>query len=1540
MDFVEYVPIKLDSSFKAADLTTVDLVRYANNQKFKVAAPQFSGNHGEHNKEALLYVMREFQGTVFDELNLHPDDPDEPDPDLVKEQFFTFRRMLTEQARAYFNEMYQVYLDDRDLQGCLTSFMHLSGYLTDNDRNQQLNYNAKVKKPFKFTVAQFHNRLMVLFAYAAMMPGEIDDDGQAMIDPRVTPTDMAVKDIIYNAMPDAWKSDFVRSNQKITNISVSSLVAYMDNIRLSYDSSSQKQKDKNKQTNNGNQGNGNDKESDGKKRKFQKNGKNSKQGPHGSNKQSRTAQPDDHCPIHPHGKHKFKDCNVLKKAQGTFEKGSNPSTGTKNNNNNNRSHHHSQRAAGNSNNGEQKEEVTESHHTARVGWQLPSDGEDDGMFAECNLGRCSLRNEFADSLSISFNAAMLSSATSTDFQNEFQHEVGLERLTVSQCINQTQQHSRSTSFLVESDAPLTTTMASTPNGDAQRDLSPSSVAIFGQIQQVSCDLLFHVLFDGGGSHTLIKKGSLPHGVVPEDAPHLGSSVTVSGQLANDKMVKLSAIVLPEFSRTRKINLTLTAVVFDNEAVQYDVIFGRDFLNAVGLDILHSSKMVHWMDLSIGFKAPGFWKDPPTALATLTTPDPWTGMSFVTHTIADAKYIAVDVHDVVKQQTHLSSLHQTQLVALLLQFTDLFSGKLGCYPHKEFDLQLIPNATPKHMRAFPVPKAHEETFKREIERLLSIGVLEKVGSTEWASPSFIIPKKDGQVRLVSDFRYVNTQIRRRIYPLPRIQDILRRRQGYAYFTKIDLPMQYYHFKLSQSAKQLCVIVTPFGKYCYAMLPMGIKQAPDIAQETMESIFIDLPNVEVYIDDIGIFDNTWEDHLHSLQTVLTRLKDNGFTVNPSKCEWAVQETEWLGYWLTPHGLKPWSKKVDAILAMERPTDQKQVRSFIGAVTYYRDMWPKRSHILAPLTELTGPKSKKFIWGPEQEEAFAAMKSLIASETMLYYPDHNIDFHVYTDASDYQLGSVIMQNGHPVAYYSRKLSSAQRNYTTMEKELLSIVETLKEFRSMLLGCSGLHIYTDHRNLTYSNLTSQRVLRWRVFLEEYSPTFHYIQGSSNVLADALSRVPCDHSSGQEAPVSSPTQDLLSTDSFHSILIDDHQLTECFLNHPRFQELPFPLHFPVLQQQQEQDLELLAKVQAQPQHFQQIPFGHNVVLHCYRRNPNDTPRICLPTAQLDNIIIWYHIVLTHAGITRLYDSMSTHFYHPQMKRQIEELVRRCDDCQRLKLTGPGHGELPPRDVALLPFTEVAVDLIGPWNIKVNGEQMTVNALTCIDPVTCLAELIRIDNKTALHVAQKFENNWLARYPRPLRCIHDNGTEFLGFHFQQMLYLRGIQDVPTTAKNPQANAICERMHQTVGNLLRSLCHSNPPQNVANANELIDSALATAMHALRATVHRSLEVSPGALVFHRDMFLDIPLHADLIAIQERRQNIVDENLIRANRRRRTFDYQVGQQVWILVPTPATLAPQHLGPFPILQVHVNGTVTIQRNATVTERISIRRLKPYHP
>jgi hypothetical protein len=177
-----------------------------------------------------------------------------------------------------------------------------------------------------------------------------------------------------------------------------------------------------------------------------------------------------------------------------------------------------------------------------------------------------------------------------------------------------------------------------------------------------------------------------------------------------------------------------------------------------------------------------------------------------------------------------------------------------------------------------------------------------------------------------------------------------------------------------------------------------------------------------------------------------------------------------------------------------------------------------------------------------------------------------------------------------------------------------------------------------------------------------------------------------------------------------------------------------------------------------------------------------------------------------------------------------------------------------------------------------------------------------------------------MRCIHDNGGEFTGEHFQLRLQTNGIKDVPTTVKNPQANSICERMHQTVANSLRSMIHTNPPNNMEEANAMIDECLALATRAQRTAIHTGLRLSPGAFVFQRDMLLDIPLIANMELIRERKQHLINEQLRRHNARRISYDYLVDDQVLIIVDDPTKMEERNIGPFPITQIHINGTVTI--------------------
>ena len=431
------------------------------------------------------------------------------------------------------------------------------------------------------------------------------------------------------------------------------------------------------------------------------------------------------------------------------------------------------------------------------------------------------------------------------------------------------------------------------------------------------------LLDSGSGNTWINRKSLPLGTKVSKVPK-AKGQTLVGMLESNEAVFLKNTCLPEFSGTKRIQ-RIIARVFDTPC-RYDVVLGHDIISQQKLIIDFDDQVVRWTKNGPERK---MWPktevyNQPSKIALRNTliddlrlvNDVANDDDLYATEIKDADYHQVDIADVIAKCTHLTSEQCSQLEQLLNKFTTLFNGKLGKYPHAKIHLDVDPNAKPVHRRHYPIPRVHYTTFKHELDRLVKLDVLTKTGRSAWAAPTMIIPKKDQTVRWVSDFRALNKVIKRKQYPLPKIAEIIARRTGYKYFTKLDISMQYYTFELDDESSELCTIATPFGLYRYNRLPMGVNQSPDVAQEVMEKVLDGIEDVEKYIDDVGCFSDDWESHLKLLEQVLSRLEANGFTIKPQKCEWGVQETDWLGHWLTPIGIKPWKKKIDAVLRMEPP------------------------------------------------------------------------------------------------------------------------------------------------------------------------------------------------------------------------------------------------------------------------------------------------------------------------------------------------------------------------------------------------------------------------------------------------------------------------------------------------------------------------------------------------------------------------------------------------------------------------------------------------
>jgi hypothetical protein len=198
-------------------------------------------------------------------------------------------------------------------------------------------------------------------------------------------------------------------------------------------------------------------------------------------------------------------------------------------------------------------------------------------------------------------------------------------------------------------------------------------------------------------------------------------------------------------------------------------------------------------------------------------------------ILPAEYKPVNIEDVIKEQTHLSVEEKEQLQNVLFEFQDLFKGQCGKYNGDPVSLELIPGSKPYYGKPFSIPKAYEQVTKDEIKRLESLEILKPIASSEWAAPTFIIPKKNNTVRVITDFRGLNKCLVRKPYPIPKIPNIFRGLEKFQYATTIDLNMGYYSMPLNEEAKRLCIISLPWGLYQYQVLPQGVKPATDIFQQ---------------------------------------------------------------------------------------------------------------------------------------------------------------------------------------------------------------------------------------------------------------------------------------------------------------------------------------------------------------------------------------------------------------------------------------------------------------------------------------------------------------------------------------------------------------------------------------------------------------------------------------------------------------------------------------------------------------------------------------
>jgi hypothetical protein len=344
---------------------------------------------------------------------------------------------------------------------------------------------------------------------------------------------------------------------------------------------------------------------------------------------------------------------------------------------------------------------------------------------------------------------------------------------------------------------------------------------------------------------------------------------------------------------------------------YDLILGKQTLHDLGMVLDFKEKIISIDEILLPMRninnlllKPGISRALKHNTSFSQEPARTRGASKHIVEILDAKYAKADLPAIVRDNCkHLNPSERESLLSLLLKFKQLFDGTLGEWNLPPVSIQLKEGAKPFHNRPYPIPKVHKATLMKEIDWLVSTGVMKWQPYSQLASPSFIIPKKDLTVCTISDFRELNKMIVRKPYPIPKISTALQELEGFTYATTLDSNMGYYTIRLDPQATKMCTIIFPWGKYSYLRMTMGFAGSADIFQAEMGNLMASVEYVQAYIDDLLVITKgSLGDHLAKLDAVFIRLRDAGLKVNPAKSFFCTAEMEYLGYILTRGGVKP--------------------------------------------------------------------------------------------------------------------------------------------------------------------------------------------------------------------------------------------------------------------------------------------------------------------------------------------------------------------------------------------------------------------------------------------------------------------------------------------------------------------------------------------------------------------------------------------------------------------------------------------------------------
>lgn len=759
--------------------------------------------------------------------------------------------------------------------------------------------------------------------------------------------------------------------------------------------------------------------------------------------------------------------------------------------------------------------------------------------------------------------------------------------------------------------------------------------------------------------------------------------------------------------------------------------------------------------------------------------------------------------------------QTSLTELLSQFEEVFKEGEGTVKNVKASLLLKPGSQPKFCPPRQIPFALKAGVEQEIRRLEETGKWVRVTYSDWGTPLVPIAKKDGGIRLCGDYKVtLNPQLQVAQHPLPNPAEMFSSLGDCKVFSKIDLKHAFQQLLMDEKAQEVCTLSTHLGLFRPQRLPFGVASSPALWQQTMDKIFTGLPGVFCFIDDILVAGKDVNEHLSRLKAVFQRFKDHGLKVREDKCQFHVPSVEYLGFVIDGQGIHKTRDKVKAIQDAKTPENVKELQSFLGLVTFYGRFLKDLATVAHPLHELL-KKDVPWHWSADCQIAFEQIKTEILSPNFLVHFQSDLPVILVCDASSVGVGAVLahtMPDGseRPIAFASRSLNKAERNYSQIEKEGLALVYGVKKFHMYLYGKQQFTLVTDHKPLLailgpkagLPTLVAARLQRWAVILSAYNYSMMYRNTDHMGNADALSRLPVDQ------PSEEPENTILLTETFHVPLKADN-IAQSTVKDPVLSQ--------VLQSLVTGRASMMLSEECKPYHrmWPELSVEQNCILR--------GARVVIPHTLRHKVLEELHA--EHQGIVKSKAIARSFVWWPGMENDIENFVKKCEQCA-VHQNEPSRSSLHPWEYPKYPWQRLHIDYAGPF--------LGHSYLIVVDAYSKWPEVIPTQSTTALSTIRALMSVF-ATHGLPERIVSDNGPQFTSQEFQEFLTVNGIYHTLSATYHPATNGEAERFVQTFK--MNMKCRQATASNVI-------SCIHKFLLAYRTTPQATTGVPPSQLLMGR------------------------------------------------------------------------------------------------